>query len=154
MNITQTARRRPVDKGIIHLRSIACSLAVVSIAMASPAIAADQFDLKCVGERQLTLRDTPKSHSYGIRIDLNAGKWCWDRCDIIYDIQSVQPDRLVLAREDVKSASQSRMFVNEVSRVTGRHEMESIETRPLPSYFKLSGQCEPSKFSGFPATKF
>lgn len=130
--------------------------ALFAAALAAPtsALAADQFDLKCVGERQLTLRDTPKPHSYSIRIDLKAGKWCWDQCDLIYDIQAIQPDRLVLAREDIKTPSKSRLFANEVSRVTGHHEMESIETRPVASYFKLSGQCEPAPFSGFPATKF
>ena len=129
---------------------------IFAIVLAAPtsAIAADQFDLKCVGERQLTLQSKPAPHSYGIRIDLKAGKWCWEHCEVIYDIQSVQPDRLTLDRQDVKTFSKSHLLVNEVNRVTGKHELESIETRPLPAYFKLSGQCEPSPFSGFPVTKF
>lgn len=124
------------------------------LAAASPSHAADQFDLRCQGEQQLGIKETPKPHIYGFRIDLKARKWCWSHCDIVFDIQEVQPDRLVLKREDLKTQMNSRYFYNEINRTNGQHDMESIMTRPAAVYYKIKGQCEPVAFSGFPATKF
>ncbi|MBN8263117.1 MAG: hypothetical protein J0M21_00510 [Xanthomonadales bacterium] len=115
---------------------------------------ATKFDLICSGTRQMGLEAAAVAHEYRIRVDLDAGRWCWDACERTFEIAEAAPDRIVFAKDEVDTPRQRRTLENAVSRLTGEHRLVSIETRPLPRFMETKGQCEPGSFSGFPAARF
>lgn len=131
------------------------ALAALSLtAVDAAAQTATQFDLVCSGTRQTTLDGPAAPLDYRLRVDLDAGRWCWDACERTFQIADVAPDRLVLQSERVDTPRKRSTTDNTVSRTTGEHRSIWIETRPMPTYFETKGQCDPAAFSGFPATRF
>lgn len=129
-------------------------LAVALVLVASPAIAADQFDLKCKGTRQIGINEPAKPLEYGLRINLATKQWCWDHCEEVYPIQEVRADRIVL-RDVVEDTLRKRITdKNIINRQTGDHSVILIEIRPYQTFLETKGYCEPGPFTGFPKTKF
>lgn len=131
-------------------------LALTASAAASSVHAqgSEKFDLTCKGERLREIDGTPEPYEYGFRVDLAEGQWCWAHCDTVFKLGEVTADRLVLNRSETDTARSRRSHWNEISRTSGRHELLSIEVRPLPSYYKVTGQCSRAPFTGFPSTLF
>lgn len=115
---------------------------------------ATQFDLNCTGTRQMALDGPVEPHTYSFRVDLAAGRWCWNTCERTFEIVEAAPDRIVFGNENVDTARKRSTSRNEVSRRTGEHEQLWIETRPIPTYIRTAGHCEAAPFSGFPAARF
>lgn len=136
----------------------ASSLGVILVLAAAPgawAQTSQQFDLACEGRRQVEMDGEWQPHTYGFRVDLTAGRWCWNTtCDRTFEIVEATPDRLVFSRSDRDDRQERSWSDNEVSRQTGRHEQWSAQTYPLVRSYKVEGQCRPTAFSGFPAALF
>ena len=122
--------------------------------MASPAMAADQFDLKCKGTRQIGINKPAEPLEYGLRINLATKQWCWDHCEEVYSIQEVRADRIVLKDIVEDTSIKQKTSKNIVNRQTGAHDVILIEIRPYQSFAETKGHCEPAPFTGFPKTKF
>ncbi|WP_156447431.1 hypothetical protein [Blastomonas sp. CCH1-A6] len=129
-------------------------LAILAFAVPTTATAPEKFDLKCTGERQFHLESPVEPHSYGFRIDLKSQKWCWEHCDIIFDIAQVHPDRLILAEKHEVLGRVTSHLVNVIDRTNGNHRFRSSVTGSTGNVHTINGTCEPAPFSGFPATKF
>lgn len=115
---------------------------------------ATQFDLVCRGTRQTGLEAEPVPIEYRIRVDLVAGRWCWDVCERTYEFADVGPDRIVFSKDEIDTYRKRSSSENSVSRSTGEHRLIWIESRPFPTYVETKGHCDPAEFSGFPAARF
>lgn len=129
---------------------LACLLGVAPAA----AQTAERFDLQCDGTRSEELNGPEEPYSYGFRVDLASGKWCWDHCERIYDLKEVNPDRLVFDEVRSETRTERRSVWHEVSRTTGDHRLLSITISIVPRYYKVEGTCRPAPFSGFPSAMF
>jgi hypothetical protein len=113
-------------------------LAIALGLLATPAIAADQFNLVCKSDQVMTT----------YRVDLAAREWCWDGCKFgtwrIHDVTSTQ-----IIFKDVRSAGEA--VSNFVDRTTGRSHRYNHGR--FGSY-SSDGICEVAPFSGFPKAKF
>lgn len=162
--VSGTLRRKVADVGGRMMQaalpvsgkewSMRIGLGVFLMLAATPAVAADQFDLVCEGTRQLGVNEPVKPLKYGLRIDLSKRQWCWDHCEEVYPIQEVREDRIIL-RDVVQDTLRKRITDrNIINRQTGDHNVILIETRPYQSFLETIGSCEPVAFTGFPKTKF
>jgi hypothetical protein len=121
--------------------------ALLLLAVAAPAVAADQFDLECRGN--VTSAGASAARHY--RVDLKAGRWCADgdngQC-VVRPIAEVEPDLIWFERREPKFPGDLQI-THYVSRTTGRWywHLGPMETE---------GTCTPEQFSGFPKleTKF
>lgn len=116
---------------------------IVALAMvvATPAAAADQFDLVCTGD------DEP----WHYRIDLTKGEWCADDCKTTFALASVTSATLTIKEQQPKFRGDDRI-VNSVNRVTG--EWYFYRDLPKIGFSKVvKGECKPAPFSGFGADK-
>ncbi len=110
--------------------------------IASPAMAAEQFDLICKGDDEV----------WRYRIDLARGEWCARECDVTLKIVSTTASTIVLQQQEPQFRG-GDSFRNMINRATG----EWYFYRSLPSidFSKtVDGKCVPAPFSGFPAAKF
>lgn len=123
------------------------ALILLSLAVASPAMAADQFDLVCTGFRQgVPLgHKTPETVRY--RVDLAAKTWCKEDCSTVLSLASVDAGRI-----SFQSASRGVQGYDQyhfVSRTTG--EWLNYMSNP---FHNEEGHCEAAPFSGMPSQKF
>ena len=118
------------------MRAIAVMLGLI----ATPAMAADQFDLVCVYGK------TP--HRY--RVDLIRGEACEQGCEKVWKMGAITTGEIRLLDTPLNSPEDSPQTIT-VNRQTGalvhwigggRHSMTE------------SAQCKVAPFSGFPAAKF
>lgn len=130
------------------------AIATIAMLIATPATAADQFDLECNGTIQEEINGPVKPHKFGFRINLVTRTWCWDHCERTFPIQEVMPERIVLRDERKNSAREELLAIVEIDRRTGKFSGQWIEIRPFPLYRKTLGDCVVKPFSGFPQTKF
>lgn len=110
--------------------------------LASPAIAADQFDLVC----------TAKKDSERYRVDLAKGEWCFGECKMVQKIASVTTGLIVLAEHEPTDGDKTWSF-NRINRFTGEWSWYHSNPRSI-SVMDISGHCVPAEFSGMPAQKF
>lgn len=111
------------------------ALAVV-LGVASPAVAADQFDLICSG---------PKA-SERYRVDLAKNEWCFGKCDLVQKIASVTSGLLSLHDHTPAFANDSRYYLR-INRVTGEWSWYNYDPK-YKSVMDIKGKCEPVAFSG------
>ncbi len=115
-------------------------ISVVALSLAllpAPALAADQFDLICKGDKE-TVR---------YRIDLAAGEWCWEKCEATIKIASATSSRITFMDQDTPSLHATAF----VDRASGEW-WQSYRNSYSSAY--NHGFCTPAPFSGFPAAKF
>lgn len=130
---------------------------ILLLASGSGAMAqtAQQFDLVCEGRKQDGIDAAWQPYSYGFRVDLDAGLWCWrETCDRTYPVVEATPDRLVFTSRQTDDRRERSWATSEVSRRTGKHEQWSAQTRPIARSYKVEGDCRPAEFGGFPASMF
>ncbi|QEH80827.1 hypothetical protein EIK56_22950 [Sphingomonas sp. C8-2] len=113
-------------------------------AIASPAAAADQFDLVCTGKKP--------QH---FRVDLGQGVWCREECKNTLPIASISQTMIVFVDQQPKLRGDPihNLYVD---RETGKlHEYSWFPSFELVGS-TTDGICEPASFSGFPVvpTKF
>lgn len=131
------------------MRSLLLSLALI----ATPATAADQFDLVCKGTIKESYQGRERPIEVRYRVDLAAGTYCWWQCKTIATIKAVEPGRLVFQLVGPTLPRQTRI-TETVDRTTGAWIDERDNGDPWEGYSSSKGTCEPAPFSGFPATKF
>lgn len=112
----------------------------IALIVATPAIAADQFDLMCTSNRG--------SDHY--RIDLVRGEWCHDKCEAVFKIEEVTSGLLTLHNQQPTEEDRTTSYTR-INRVTGEWSMY-YSTRYTT--ILRSGVCAPAPFSGMPQPKF
>ncbi len=119
---------------------------IFALALASPAVAADQFDLSC-----MTAKPKKRSVPFTIKIDLVAGEWCIGKCEIVSKIASVTTSMIVLSETDNDREGQAGQWVN---RLTGEYYFYDRKPgQALFGWWSQKGTCEPAPFTGFGAEK-
>lgn len=115
-------------------------LGLALAALASPAFAADQFDLVC----------KYGSTTVRYRIDVLRGEACEAACERIWKMGPATSGELRLVDLDTGDPSEVPQTIT-VNRKTGalRHWIGGSRNGIVES-----AVCEPAPFSGFPATKF
>lgn len=120
------------------------SIVLAAIAVvASPAMAADQFDLVC----------TAKQESTRFRVDLQRKEFCFDTCERVMPIAEITSGMLTFRKTDPSPPDNARSY-NRVNRSTGEWEWYSYTPRVSRHVQDIKGACESAEFSGFPAAKF
>lgn len=110
-----------------------------------------RFDLVCSGTYYEGPEKLAKPVERRLRVDLAAGKYCFDDCEKVRDIHAVQPDRI----EFIKSEPGAEIFAEAVvSRTTGDYEHLILRGGGWNLRAEWKMQCDPAEFSGFPATRF
>ena len=120
------------------MRALALALCLI----ATPAMAAEQFDLVC----------TAKKTSERYRVDLARGEWCFGECDFVQKVASVTSGLIVLS-EHRPAFDGDKIAANRINRVSGEWEWYNFDTKLMVS-MDHKGKCEPAPFSGMPAAKF
>lgn len=118
------------------------TIILATMLMATPAAAADQFDLVC----------TAKKEQQRYRIDLGAGEWCSGDCSTVRKIAEVTTGMITLVNLAPQPPRNETTY-NRINRQTGAWEWFNEE----PGYSSIQdikGSCSASPFSGFPAAKF
>lgn len=105
--------------------------------LASPAAAADQFDLVCTAEKA--------NERY--RIDLLKNEWCAGDCSQIEKIKTTTSGMIVLREHEPAGLDRERSF-NTINRVTGAWEWYFYNPRYSITW-NHKGTCKPEGFSGF-----
>ncbi|MBO9377917.1 hypothetical protein GG804_14175 [Sphingomonas histidinilytica] len=113
------------------------------VAITSPAVAADQFDLVC----------TSKKTSERYRVDLARNEFCFGECEQVMPIAEVTSGMIVLRKTDPSPPENSTIY-NQINRITGEWEWYNYSPRLSITAQDIRGHCEPAEFSGFPAAKF
>lgn len=113
------------------------SIAIVALAaMATPAVAADRFDLVCTAgkERQR------------YRIDLAAGEYCFGMCERVMKIAQVTSGMITLY-DDQPAPPLNITAYNQINRLTGEWRWYEHDPR-YTSLQDLRGMCAPAEFTG------
>jgi hypothetical protein len=131
---------------------LAAFVALIPVSAATAQTA--PFDLACEGVRVTELDGPQEPYTYGFRIDLDAGRWCWSTCERTFEINELGPDLIILHFVDEDGRSVERWTRNEINRQNGEHELLSIDVRPMARFYNVKGVCAPQPFSGFPAALF
>lgn len=113
-------------------------LVIVAGLMASPAMAADQFDLLC------SFGKTPVRY----RIDIPRGEACEGDCTRVWKMGPVTAGEIRLL--DTLSSAEEVPQTITINRQTGALKHWIGGRRSLTE----QAICEPTKFSGFPPPKF
>ena len=117
---------------------------------ASPAVAADQFDLACKGYKWTKLGGAGEDYVFRVRVDLAANKWCDNDCKSVQALVSATPDKLVLTDEGTLN---SRMEVSREAtfdRKSNDFHYKLLQSRPTEDYLEYQGKCTSETFTPFP----
>jgi hypothetical protein len=115
----------------------------ILLLIATPAYAADQFDLVC----------SDKISTVRYRVDLQRGEWCFGECRDVQKFASVTSGTLTLS-ERVPTLPGGPRSYNRISRQTGEWRWYNYDPRYPSSVMDRAGTCQPAEFSGFPVSKF
>jgi len=115
----------------------------IGLLAATPAVAADQFDLVC----------TAKKSGTRYRIDLTRGEWCEGDGTVVKKVAEATTGMLFLARHEPSGVRDKtvRLWVN---RNTGEWADYSYDPAFDTTGSLKKGFCQPASFSGFPSPKF
>lgn len=124
-------------------------LAIVAGLVATPAMAADQFDLVCSGRWHERVNAKWKPAQYRYRVDLAASKWCEGSCDGTSQITNVTD--LVITLTDKKRDRFNDLTESHwISRQTGDLHYTYLADG---LFEEREGKCTVAAFSGFPEPK-
>lgn len=111
-------------------------LGIALLGLATPAMAADQFDLVCNGG----------DVSFHYRVDLAKGEWCFGSCETVFKIPEVTSGTLTLMDKE-PSGPRGDTIKNRINRATG--EWYFYRSQPSIGFYKtVEGKCELAPFSG------
>ncbi|WP_347271819.1 hypothetical protein [Rhizorhabdus histidinilytica] len=122
-------------------------------AIASPAAAADQFDLVCSGTRTWSTHGKPEPYQIRYRIDLSTGSWCREACTQVQPFASVDAGQLVFSKRDTGEPTDI-WTLQRVNRSSGNWEYKITSPGINGTKMEAKGHCEKADFSGFPPNKF
>lgn len=117
------------------------AFALVVAMVATPATAADQFDLVCQHEKGATR----------YRVDLAKNEACSDTCDRVWKMGPATTGELKLI-DQVPAYRGDLEELATVNRITGEYRYRSQFSNLRATH--REGRCEVTGFSGFPAAKF
>lgn len=123
------------------------------LVIASPALAADQFDLACKGTRTAQRGGAAEPYSFRVHVDLAAQKWCEEACETVQPMVSVDDDKLVFV--DDATLNTRLDLVREVTfdRKTNSFVHHFSQFRPTDAYLSVKAQCTTEASTPFPAGK-
>lgn len=128
--------------------------AILLAVTASPAMAADQFDLSCKTISSSGYDKSPPPPEVQLTIDLSRMEYCEDGCSNILKIKSVMTDKIILR----SYRNTERGLIIDVSaivdRVLGVYRYEFSQIYPYPKTKVHTAECQLKPFSGFPNAKF
>ena len=132
------------------------SAAVAAIAMfgmATPAFAANQFDLVCKGTEQLKTGAPTTKWEERFRMDLDAKRWCRGACKSAAPISSVTADDILLSdsRATIGGPADTEAAFSRTNGTIREYIMMgwSGSTASL-----AEGKCTRDLFSGLPGQRF
>lgn len=109
----------------------------IGLLAATPAIAANQFDLICTANKT-------KVH---YRVDLDTGLYCEGSCSDAYRISDITPDMIVFERHQ-RAFAGDKEYLQQV-RTNGAWIKYFDPGRGMKDFTSLTGQCRREMFSGF-----
>lgn len=128
-------------------------VAGLGLAAAAPAMAANQFDLKCSGTQELKTGAAKTAWRETFRFDLDAKRWCRGACKTAAAIDSVTADEITVMDSRVLIGGPPETTLS-VSRTTGQAR-EYIDSGWAGGSFDIAkGTCTKDLYSGMPGTKF
>jgi hypothetical protein len=105
--------------------------------VATPAAAADQFDLIC----------TAKKESQHYRVDLAKSEYCFGDCRQVMPIATITSGLIKFYDDEPKFPGDATKY-NIVNRLTGEWQWYNYSPRLGPGAMDIKGTCEPAPFSG------
>lgn len=129
----------------------AWALAAALGTVATPAAAADQFDLICKGRQKTSIDGSWKPYEQSYKVDLTSKTYCTFKCELVESIASVDDARIAFQKTDEADAGAVTVF-HYVNRSDGKWTY--FFSGGSGSYENTEGVCEPAPFTGFPAAKF
>jgi len=124
-------------------------LLVLSL-LATPAMAADQFDLVCKGQQRTSAAGKWKPYEVRYRVDLSEMVYCRFNCKTLETVESADAARIVF--QSVQGRPGSTTALHYVDRSDGNWRY--FLSGPVGLIGDAEGHCEAAPFSGFPAAKF
>lgn len=125
--------------------------ALVLLCAATPAFAADQFDLACQGTKISKRDGAPAPYTTRVRLDLAAKRWCTDACQRVMSIDDVQPDKIVIKDDSTLNTREESTIEVNYDRTTHAYHRLYIQERPDTIYEKEAATCTEQPFTPFPA---
>lgn len=116
--------------------------------VATPAMAADQFDLVCQTEAKHSINGRWAKEELRYRVDLGALRWCQGACNGTDEVVEVKDTQLTLINREPKLSSAPTELLW-IDRQSGA--LSYIRTGGIGNYEQRRGRCERTAFSGFPA---
>ena len=117
-----------------------------------------QFNLNCIGRqfvgeaRDLGRDDLMKSFVVVYRIDLDANRWCSDKCLETFEISYSNSKEIFLSGTPKERFSPTR-YVTILNRETGKLSSSFSLGRDMPIIFQTA-DCLREPFEGFPSRRF
>jgi len=121
--------------------------------VATPAFAADQFDMACQGTKLTTRAGPAEPATVRVHVDLAARQWCLDACGRVQPIQDVSDAAITFKDDTTLNTREESTTEVTVDRRTNRFHQLLIFERPQTSYLKLEATCTIEAFTPFPAGK-
>lgn len=125
-------------------------IAFALLLTATPALAAEQYDLSCQGTKVTKSGGPAEATSLKLRVDLTARKWCLDDCKSVEDIYELSADKVVLQDDVTYNTRTDLQDKITVDRKTLAFSRMADQTRPEPSYLKVEAKCTEQPFTPFP----
>jgi hypothetical protein len=113
-------------------------LLAIGVLAATPAIAADQFDLVCTADKT----------KVRYRVDLGTQMYCEARCSRIAKIFDTTPSMIVFERHE-RAFAGGKDILDQVNRTTGTWTKFFDSGSGANTHISLTGQCRRALFSGF-----
>jgi len=116
------------------------------------AAAVAAFNLVCSGTTHIgdVKKEHQSAYAQTFRIDLDAQRWCWGKCETTEPIYSVSATEIMLKLAQDKAAG-NETFIS-LNRENGAVLDRTKFNFQL--FIMNTGKCEKAAFSGFPAKKF
>jgi hypothetical protein len=122
------------------------AVALILGLLATPAVAADQFDLVCTGKQRILPSRKWEPYQVRYRVDLARMIYCRFDCKATESIASADAARITF---QLPASDRPATYVSHyVDRSDGHWQYY------LAGDSETEGKCEPAPFSGLPAQKF
>ncbi len=118
--------------------------------LASPAYAADQFDLICKGRHKTSRLGSWKPYELRYRVDLATKAYCAGQCAEARTIADISAAEITFDRQPTPNSAVA--LQHRVNRTTG--EWRYYLASPTGLIQDAEGRCEAAPFSGLPDAKF
>lgn len=127
--------------------------AALTMASATPALAASQYDLVCKGTEQRKTGVAPTPWKETFRIDLDQKRWCRGACRSAGPIAQITPDEITIMDTRAPGTGPSDAMLS-FSRTSGAVR-EYVEAGWSGSSFDIAkGTCVRDLYSGMPGARF